>query len=615
MKRIISLFVIFAVLLSIVPAVIAEGNMKATITINYIDEEKNTIKDSVVYSESYAEGSAYVLPEEYKCNFAVKTADGKYNHYVFNEGTSQIPELYAEEMNVSLVFNNDMQYDFYEDFENYTIDTTKLHKGKNAASPTIESNRTKYWQQTTTTSSNGAYMNFDEVDTENKTVKISADVMLATAQSSPKLGQFAISNTNPSFSSNNIQYGVNSSSSGHIFLMEYDSGKGIKVNGEYAGASASDSKKFEGTWVHIELNADFGQSTVAIKLTNEAGEVWEKTKDFYSSAVEGNLGSFYLRAPSTNGAVCLDNLAIKITGDAIPAQPDVESVINHKSVYAFGDSIVYGHNAPAKSFMCLIADDYSMKLNMMAKNGATIMPGSNRVLTQINNAPAEAPDFVVFEGYTNDAYGSAETDSFNSSGASRDVTQCYGEITPEGTTSFDNSTFCGAFEETVYAIKQKWPESKVVFVTIHKSGGRNFEIQTKLRDLSVEMCEKWGIEVVDMYNYVNEAGNTLDTRNASEMSTYIIGGKGSHPNEKCCREFYIPAVVEVLEGMLSEAEPEVTPEPARITKIVADYSEDGRLTGVETSEIYSSEAVNTEKTLTQKVFYWNDIDTMEPTEK
>lgn len=38
----------------------------------------------------------------------------------------------------------------------------------------------------------------------------------------------------------------------------------------------------------------------------------------------------------------------------------------------------------------------------------------------------------------------------------------------------------------------------------------------------------------------------LDTRDAGQMRDYIMDGWGSHPNLRCCREFYIPAIVEAL---------------------------------------------------------------------
>lgn len=139
------------------------------------------------------------------------------------------------------------------------------------------------------------------------------------------------------------------------------------------------------------------------------------------------------------GMVSADNITVKVTGDGGERVPDIESDINLKSVYAFGDSIVYGDEAPQESFMQFIADDYAVDLNMMAKNGAMVMPGSNSIISQVNNAPEEAPDFVVFDGYTNDAYGSSDSDEFNSSGSHKDITQCYGEITPEGTEEFDTS--------------------------------------------------------------------------------------------------------------------------------------------------------------------------------
>lgn len=608
MKQIISLIMSIALILAVVPSTaMATEDLTASITIEYVDEEKNTIKDSVVLSETYEDGSDYTLPDSYIQNFAVKTTEGKYNHYVFNESTSDIPKYYSEQMTVTLVFNNDKQYDFYEDFENYTLNTSNWHEQTSSVpDPTIKEDHTKYINHITGDSTTGGYMTFNEIDTTGKTVHISADVKFTEPTGSKKgNSQITICNTKPGFSGNNITWGIIESSAGHLVALEYNGGSTFKVNGMTADTA------FIGDWIHMEADVDFGSKATSVTLSNASGKTATYESTTFSKTFDMNIGAFYMRSAGATATTSIDNIAIQITGEAGEIVPDVESILNFRSVYAFGDSIVYGHNSPSTSFMRLIANDYAMDLNMMAKNGATIMTGSNRILTQINNAPAASPDFVVFEGYTNDAYGSAETDSFNSSGASRDVTKCYGEITPDGTTSFDNSTFCGAFEETIYAIKQKWPETQVVFVTIHKSGGRDFEIQTKLRDLSIEMCEKWDVEVVDMYNYVNADEKTLDTRNTNEMSTYIIGGKGSHPNEKCCREFYIPAVVEVLEATLSSDETPA-PTPTEITKIVADYDEDGYLVDISISKIFDTEIEYVENTKTHKVFYWDSLDSMIP---
>lgn len=175
--------------------------------------------------------------------------------------------------------------------------------------------------------------------------------------------------------------------------------------------------------------------------------------------------------------------------------------LNGKTVYAFGDSIVYGHNAPKQSFMRLIADDYGMELNMLAKNGATVVTTDsyskedpeeetkdNYIINQIKGASSQAPDIIVFDGYTNDAYGDKATDSFNSNGAHINIWEHLGEIKGSEADSFDTSTFCGGFEKIIYEMKKKWPDTPIVFVTIHKSGGRDWNTQCKLRELSLEIC-------------------------------------------------------------------------------------------------------------------------------
>ena len=268
---------------------------------------------------------------------------------------------------------------------------------------------------------------------------ITADVKFTPAteaQSNGKIGnsQFAISNVLPSFSGTNITYGINSSCSGHIIVFEYNSGETLAVNGNEL------STDFIGDWMHLEADVNFSDKSASITVTNDSGLKAEfEDAEIYSSSFDGNIGSYYMRGAGAYGMVSADNITVKVTGDGGERVPDIESDINFKSVYAFGDSIVYGDEAPQESFMQFIADDYAVDLNMMAKNGATVMPGSNSIISQVNNAPEEAPDFVVFDGYTNDAYGSSDSDEFNSSGSRKDITQCYGEITPDGTEEFDTS--------------------------------------------------------------------------------------------------------------------------------------------------------------------------------
>lgn len=207
-----------------------------------------------------------------------------------------------------------------------------------------------------------------------------------------------------------------------------------------------------------------------------------------------------------------------------------ESSLKGKTVYAFGDSIVYGHSDPDNAFMNLIAEKEGMTLKKYAQNGATIVKNNGKcVLNQVVNASEEEPDFVVFEGYTNDAYPE---------------TLEMGEITADGTTKFNLATYCGSFEQTIYNMKQKWPNAKYVYVTIHKSYGRDWNTLYDLREKSLEMCKKWGISVADVFAYT-----TMDTRDTAQQKAYLIGGAGSHPNKTACELFYVPLITQVMKAL------------------------------------------------------------------
>ena len=203
-----------------------------------------------------------------------------------------------------------------------------------------------------------------------------------------------------------------------------------------------------------------------------------------------------------------------------------ESNLKGKRIYAFGDSIVYGHTLPKKSFMRIIAEETGAELTMCAVNGSTVIRGDNHILTQVGNAPAEKPDMIIFDGYTNDAYERNKN--------------LWGEITDAEP---DDTTFCGGFEKIVQTMQQKWRGVPLFFVTIHKSGGREWDIQCTLRALAMEICEKYGVQVIDVFEHAD-----LDTRDSVQMEKYIIGGAGSHPNEEACREFYVPLVLGALEN-------------------------------------------------------------------
>lgn len=519
----------------VIPMTSSNDLIPATVTIRYRDEEGNQIKDDTVITDNIYVGDHFTVPEEYTYDFVKPNDSGKTDLYTFNESRSQTSAVLDENTVLTLEFNLREQYDYYEDFENYTIDEAAWENGDGDHSLTLECDKTDYLKYSCVSGSSvGSYTNINEIDCEGKTVKIEADLKFVPLNISGA-SQFSIGNTDPAFSGTKISYGFEGAAGHIIGFMHNGSKKTFTVNGIDIGTD------FIGEWMHIEADADFAAEKVTIRLTTESGlsKVIEDA-DFCSSSVDPYIGSIYMRGGSGGGSVSADNIKIMITGDGVPAEPEIPSVLNYKSVYAFGDSIVFGHNDADNAFMNILSKRYAMKLTKYAANGATVIDSGNDIIAQVEKASEEEPDFIVFDGYTNDAYGDPETDTLNKDNHP-DVTKLFGEPQGSSATEFDSSNFCGAFEEIIYTMKQKWPNAKIVFVTIHKSGARNFDIQTELHDLTIKMCGEWGVEVVDIFN-----DSDLDTRDPDQMYQYMIGHTGSHPNVEACNKFYIPSVAAKL---------------------------------------------------------------------
>ena len=90
-------------------------------------------------------------------------------------------------------------------------------------------------------------------------------------------------------------------------------------------------------------------------------------------------------------------------------------VLTGKKVLTFGDSIVDGHLYKKAGFMEFVAEQEGMSVRKYANNGACVMPGNpvdeeglgGMILEdQIRKAAEDGhdPDYVVFDGGTNDAY-------------------------------------------------------------------------------------------------------------------------------------------------------------------------------------------------------------------
>ena len=197
-----------------------------------------------------------------------------------------------------------------------------------------------------------------------------------------------------------------------------------------------------------------------------------------------------------------------------------------RSVYAFGDSIVYGHVYP-RSFADLVAEQEGMTLTKFARNGATIgadpHASGGQILAQVEEATDIAPDFVIFDGGTNDAQS-----------IFRDR-------------AYDVGTYAEELERTLNTMKRKWPTARIVYVAAHKLGSRDWDTQVALRKVTLQACRQSDVAIADVFGET-----TFDTRDDGQRGKYTFDdlvngfpgtdGSGTHPNMAGITTFYVPVV-------------------------------------------------------------------------
>jgi lysophospholipase L1-like esterase len=208
----------------------------------------------------------------------------------------------------------------------------------------------------------------------------------------------------------------------------------------------------------------------------------------------------------------------------------VDNGLSGKRVYAFGDSIVHGHVYPL-SFADLVAEQERMTLTKFARNGATIgadpHASGGQILAQVEEATEIAPDYVLFDGGTNDAQS-----------IFRDR-------------AYDVDAYAEELARTLNMMKRKWPTACLVYVTAHKLGSRDWNTQVALREVTLRTCQKEDVAVADVFGET-----TLDTRDDAQRTTYTFddlvdglpgaNGSGTHPNMAGITMFYVPVVSATL---------------------------------------------------------------------
>jgi len=210
-----------------------------------------------------------------------------------------------------------------------------------------------------------------------------------------------------------------------------------------------------------------------------------------------------------------------------------------KTGLSFGDSIMRGAGNSNIGVIDIIGANNNMTVVNRAVSGATVSSStSNNILTQVNAAitAGNMADYIVFNGLANDI-------AVNS-------TVVLGAISDGYTATLDENTFCGAFESICKKLILNWMGSKIVYVRVHNMNTRDITLQQQWGDLAAQMCKKWSIPVVDLFN---EGGlNTWlpEMKKKYTYDTYATGsGDGTHPNGDGYNVYYVPRITSKMKQL------------------------------------------------------------------
>lgn len=256
-----------------------------------------------------------------------------------------------------------------------------------------------------------------------------------------------------------------------------------------------------------------------------------------------NGAALYAFDGSTNISPTLDEVMIvkdrEYPSEYIPygyIEMEVESadpvnILSGKTAVFLGDSICAGTTTLESAaeygygWGGLIGEANRMKWKNFGRNGGTIAPipsveEARWVPTQVDLARAQYPDadYVIFEGGCNDADTLGESN--------------LGTFSASGYAPTDTSTFTGAFEVLVLKILNSFPNAKIGYIVAQKMGvsddyGSANNRYRKFFDRAVEICQKWGIPVIDLWNET-----PLNPKLAIHYDNSLTADQANE-NEKC----------------------------------------------------------------------------------
>lgn len=200
----------------------------------------------------------------------------------------------------------------------------------------------------------------------------------------------------------------------------------------------------------------------------------------------------------------------------------IDSELNGKTIIFLGSSVTYGFAAKGESFVDYLVKQDGVNAIKEAKSGTTLVDDedSSYVSRMKNIDSSINADAFVCQLSTNDA---TQDKPLGKVSDSFDIN------------SFDTHTVAGAMEYIIAYASDTW-DCPVIFYTGTKYDSENYQ---KMVELLLELQQKWGIGVIDLWN--NEQMNSVS---ADDYKIYM--NDDIHPTRCGYRDWWLPVIREYL---------------------------------------------------------------------
>ena len=301
-------------------------------------------------------------------------------------------------------------------------------------------------------------------------------------------------------------------------------------------------KEYVPTAVTVTLDANGGSSTeaTATGISGEAFSAAEPVRKgclfagWYDAAEGGNEITVF---PDEDGVTAYAHWKVDPLGDSAA----VKAALEGKSALFIGDSIaagwrdaVNGDFTNAGSWAKRIGDTYGVEDTLGAIAGYTFsdirkneQAGTDkRIVSELEKYKNNTYDYVILQGGFNDAMG---TNSERTKESAAPIGTMAADF---ALSSFDKSTYAGGLEETLYYIRQYFPQARVGYIITYSTPLSTYGGYTAEEDymraqyaMGKQICDKWGVSYLDLYD-----GTTADGKSYSKdilktsTATYFPGG-------------------------------------------------------------------------------------------